>query len=47
MLAWVWDWLWWVAWYVVVMSGWLCWWAAHRRAERLERERDMALKIKC
>lgn len=46
MLGWAWDWLWWLAWYGVVVGGWLCWWAAHRRAARLERERDTALKIK-
>ena len=38
MLGWVVDWLWWLAWYGVVAGGWWCWWRAHVRAERLDRE---------
>jgi hypothetical protein len=38
MLAWVWDWLWWLAWYALVAGGWLAWFRAHQRAERLDRE---------
>jgi hypothetical protein len=38
MLAWAWDWLWWLAWYAVVAGGWLAWFRAHQRAERLDRE---------
>jgi hypothetical protein len=46
MLAWAWDWLWWLAWYALVLGGWFGWARATRRANRLERERDQALKIK-
>jgi hypothetical protein len=46
MLAWAWDWLWWLAWYALVLGGWFGWARATRRANRLERERDHALKIK-
>lgn len=46
MLAWAGDWLGWLAWYAVLASGWLAWWRAHCRAQRLERERDLALKIR-
>lgn len=46
MLGWLLDWLGWLAWYALVAGGWLCWWRANRRAAQLERERDMALKIR-
>jgi hypothetical protein len=45
-LAWAWDWLLWLAWYAVVTGGWLCWVRANRRAARMERERNMALKMR-
>jgi hypothetical protein len=38
MLAWLWDGLLWLAWYGVVVGGWLAWFRAHQRAERLDRE---------
>lgn len=44
--AWAWDWLLWLAWYAVVLGGWGAWFRAHQRAARLERERDLALKIR-
>lgn len=46
MLGWLWDWLMWLAWYAVFLGGWFAWWRAHCRAQRLERERDTALKIR-
>jgi hypothetical protein len=38
MLGWLWDWLWWLAWYALVAGGWLAWWRAHARARRLQDE---------
>lgn len=35
---WLLDWLWWLAWYGLVAGGYLCWWKAHCRANRLNRE---------
>jgi hypothetical protein len=38
MLTWIWDWLLWLGWYALVLGGWLAWFRAHARAERLDRE---------
>jgi hypothetical protein len=38
MLGWLLDWGWWLGWYAVVAGGWLAWWRAHQRANRLDRE---------
>lgn len=32
------NWLLWAGWYALVAGGWLCWFAAHQRAERLRKE---------
>lgn len=34
----MWDWILWLGWYGGLVGGWLCWWTAHRRAERLDHE---------
>ena len=38
MLRWLWNTLWAVGWYVLVASGWVCWWRAHQTARRLDHE---------
>lgn len=38
MLRWLWSWAWSVGWYVLLLSGWVCWFTAHQRAERLRHE---------
>lgn len=38
MLRWLWSWLLSVGWYVVLASGWWCWWKAHGRAQDLDRQ---------
>jgi hypothetical protein len=38
MLTWIWEWLWWLGWYALVLGGWFAWVRAHLRAERLERD---------
>lgn len=38
MLRWLWNTLWAVGWYVLVVSGWLCWWHARQRVRQLDHE---------
>jgi hypothetical protein len=38
MIAWAWDWLLWLAWYGLLVGGWLAWWRAHRKAAQLDHE---------
>lgn len=38
MLRWLWAWVVSVGWYVVLVSGWVCWWTAHQRVQQLDRE---------
>lgn len=40
------DWLGWLLWYGLALGGWVSWARATKRARRLERERDAALKIR-
>lgn len=38
MLRWLWNGLLTVGWYALIAGGWLCWFKAHARAERLDRQ---------
>lgn len=38
MLRWLWNTLWSVGWYVVLVSGWVCWARARLRVHQGERE---------
>lgn len=38
MIRWLSAWLLTVGWYALLAGGWVCWFKAHQRAERLDRE---------